>query len=674
LKQNGVKIKEIKLTSLSPEKPLILMEEIEIENIKINDISLSLMHENGEVISNVLAVSKKPVKRDSYFAPKKYAEKEREDFSAEGIFAKAEVLLNDWFYHLPEIKKILSEVLIVDPGFSRAHTELGLMDLRGGKFKEALDHFNKSLKRIPDDGRTLYYKGLTHMYMRDIIEAKYFLRQSGRFGYEYPERIAEAEIAIANDNLEEAKHQLDKAIILNGTILKGFIFKALVEKRLGNSLKAEKMLDRASLIDSENPFVFCTEYIISNLDESLAETIKNRYENYPEEILEVVATFYGAGLIEEALQSLNLIQQTNSIVELYKTELENLTNKKISFDRSESSVPEFAWRLEEYFILKRKIKENPNDAELYYHLGNFSYGHDFEIDGNNNWKKAYELGYENKVMLVSLYRANKKLGNTDEAYKYLVDAYKANKNDPYILEYYVDEIQIRKGVDDAIALMEEHYDDFENVYSLKAKLMNSYLFNGHYSKLESLLKKSNLHDTHRLSFGEFWKNLKMANGYNKLKEKKYKEALLDFKNSTEVPQNIAQHYMASFSAQARRLFYMGYCNNKLGNKEKAKELWNEALELKRAARFQTMYKYRDIKTIYYQAFCLKGLGRFDEAERYIMLLDGFANSTSLKNNDAVRTLLLSLSIAGLEDIDQFEKWDSELGLIKVNANFNAPEE
>jgi len=119
---------------------------------------------------------------------------------------------------------------------------------------------------------------------------------------------------------------------------------------------------------------------------------------------------------------------------------------------------------------------------------------------------------------------------------------------------------------------------------------------------------------------------------------------------------------------------MGYCNNKLGNIEKAKELWNDALKLKRDVKFQTMYKFKDMKTIYYQAFCLKGLGRFNEAERYIMLLDEFANSTSLKNNDTIRTLLLRLSITGLEEIDEFEKWDSELGLIKVNANFNAPEE
>ena len=47
---------------------------------------------------------------------------------------------------------------------------------------------------------------------------------------------------------------------------------------------------------------------------------------------------------------------------------------------------------------------------------------------------------------------------------------------------------------------------------------------------------------------------------------------------------------------------------------------------------------------------------------------------ALKNNPEVQKLLLALSITGLENMNDFEKWDSELGLIKINANFNAPEE
>ncbi|MCK5104429.1 MAG: DUF5107 domain-containing protein, partial [Cyclobacteriaceae bacterium] len=101
LKQNGKIIKKIKLPGLSPEKPVSLSEEFELRGNKIEDVSLFLVKKNGEVISNVLSSVEKPERYDSYFNAHKNSEKERKDFTAEGLFTKAEWLLNDWFYHLP---------------------------------------------------------------------------------------------------------------------------------------------------------------------------------------------------------------------------------------------------------------------------------------------------------------------------------------------------------------------------------------------------------------------------------------------------------------------------------------------------------------------------------------------------------------------------------------------
>ena len=112
----------------------------------------------------------------------------------------------------------------------------------------------------------------------------------------------------------------------------------------------------------------------------------------------------------------------------------------------------------------------------------------------------------------------------------------------------------------------------------------------------------------------------------------------------------------------------------MGNTEKADELWKEALKLKRVSRFQPMYQYAHIKTIYYQAFCLRGLGREDEADNYIRQIEEFAKSISIQENKGLQRQLLILSIRGFENIDAFDKWDSELGLVRINVNFNAPEE
>lgn len=668
-------IKEIPVKILKPEMPTTISEKITLKNGNWNALSLRILDKNEKIIAGVLSTEAKPEKFDSYLNPKKLKEKQAEDFTAEGLFAKAEILLDDWFYHIPEVKKILKQVLVVDPGFSKAHIELGLFDLRGGAFSSAIKHFDKALERDQTDGRTLYYKGLALRFNGNDEEAIFSLRQSGRFGYEYAERIIEAEMAIAKKDLKTALTHLNRDVQLNGTILKGFIYKALAENHLGNTQKTKQLLENIKTLDAENVFTVCTEYILNKYPADQAKQIQKRYDRDPDELLEVVATLYGAGFAEEAFQIVGLIEKTNPIVDLYRETLAQETGHAMTREvRKKTVANDFAWRLEEYFILKKEIKENPDRGVLYYHLGNFLFAHDFITEGISNWEKAKALGYKDKTMLISLYQVYTKTGEKEKAYGYLNEAFALDKLDPYIFEYYVDEVQDRDGVKKAIQLMEANYNNFPESFSLRTKLMGTYLSEGEYDKLEKLLKKSRLHDMHRVNYGNYWFSLKMAKGYDKLIQGEYQDALKNFDVSTEVPQNIAQHFMAGYSSQARRLFYLGYCNAKLGNQTKARQYWEDALKLMRVSRFQSGYRFDEIKTIYYQNFCLKGLGRNDEARVNIMVIEDFANSFDVLDNVGLRKQALLLSLLGLSDMDEFDKWDTPLGLQHLKIEFNAPEE
>jgi tetratricopeptide (TPR) repeat protein len=482
-------------------------------------------------------------------------------------------------------------------------------------------------------------------------------------------------MAIAKNDLAKASEHLDRAIQLNGTILKGFIYKALLEKQQGHEKNAKQLFEEVRKRDAENVFTACTDFILNGYSDDIGKQIQKRYERDPDELLEVVATLYGAGFTKEAFQVVMLIDKTNPIIDLYRETLAEETGHALTqMVRKKTIANDFAWRLEEYFILKKKIREQPDRGVLYYHLGNFLFGHNFIEAGMSNWEKAKSLGYTDKVMLVSLYRAYMKLGNKEKAYDYLNEAYALDNRDPYIFDYYVSEIQDKKGIEEAIKLMEANYKDFPDCYALRTRLMSAYLNEGDYDKLEKLLKKSKLHDMHRVNYGNYWFSLKMARGYNHLKAGKYKEALKDFTVATEVPENIAQHFMAAYSSQARRLFYLGYCNKKLGEKDKARQYWEDALKRKRISRFEPGYRFDEIKTIYYQNFCLKALGRNDEARVYVMVIEDFANSFDNLNNDGLRKLSLMLSILGLSSPDEYEKWDTPLGLQHLKVEFTAPEE
>ncbi len=671
IRKSGENVKVLKEKTLRPDRPLTISAEFPCTENDLDVISLEVRQSDRQKIAEVWSKAKKPKPFDSYFVPEKQKAAKAEDFTAEGIFAKAEALASDWFYHLPRQKKLLEECLRLDPGFSRAHAELGLMAFQAGKFDEALAHFNKALERIPDDGRTLYYKGLALRYLGRVEDAHYFLRHSGRFGYEAAERIVEAEMAIARGELREADRHLARAIASNSSVLKGFILRALVLNRLGRGAEARQMLDQVSRLDPENVFASCTRFILENASSSPSsarpsgEEIQKRYAQFSEELLEVVASFYSAALYEEASTVLNLIENDNPIIRLYQTELEHLLNKKSQSKRVTLQNPDFAWRLEEYRILQNQLQRTPQSGELHYHLGNFAYAHDLEEEGIALWEKAYSLGYKDKISLRSLYRARRKLDAADKkGLAYLEEALKIDPDDPYLFDDYVAEVKARNGLEASVAVLERNIDRFLHCFSTCGMLMDAYLRTGADEKLEKFIPRVNFTYYWRSSLGRNWAIMKMATGYRKLKEKKYPEALADFEAAARVPENLERYYLMDFPTQARRLFYIGYCQSKLGNNEAARKAWTAALSLKRHVRFEASYNFTLMQTRYFQTFCLRGLGRHEEADAFVASIREFAGSSALASATAeTKKHLLTLAYLGQErNLDNFERFDTELGI------------
>ena len=103
-------------------------------------------------------------------------------------------------------------------------------------------------------------------------------------------------MAIAAGDLPEADRHLARAIEVNGSVLKGFLLRALVLNRLNRSADAAGMIRRAAALDPECAFVSCARMLVGAGDPSLAGRIRTRYADFPEEILEVTATLYSAGL------------------------------------------------------------------------------------------------------------------------------------------------------------------------------------------------------------------------------------------------------------------------------------------------------------------------------------------------------------------------------------------
>jgi tetratricopeptide (TPR) repeat protein len=670
IKRGDETLKVIKGTVLEPGKPLTLSAEFSCPSAELDRVSLEISRADGRQLAEVRSKAHKGKPFDSYFIPEKTRPAVREDFTAEGLFAKAGTLAEDWFYHLPAQKKLLEDCLRIDAGFSRAHTELGLLDFQAGRFDDALAHFDKALDRVPDDGRTLYYKGLALRWLDRPEDAHYYLRHAGRFGYEPQERVAEAEMAIRGGDWRQADRHLARAIAVNGTVLKGYILRAFVQNRLGDGAAARRLLDQAASIDPENSLLLSARAALARGTGPAADLVRSRYRDFSEEPLEAVATLYSAGLYTEAYSILGLIENNNPIIRLYQAELESLLDAKGAPRSGPTLGVDFAWRLEEYLILKRQLKLHPESGELDYHLGNFAYAHDLEAEGIALWEKAYGLGYKDKVSLFTLYRAGKK-SRPDDArfYAYLEEAQKLDPNDAYLFDGLVAEVKARQGAAAAIGLLEANIGRFMNCFTTCGALLNEYLHSGAYDKLEAFAGRINMPYYWSASFGRPWALMKMALGYRKLVEKKYQAALADFEAAGHVPETLEKNYLEDAPLKARRLFYTGYCRSKLGNAAGAAEAWTAALDIERHIRFEGSYDFTLMQARYYQSYCLRGLGRPREADVYIQSIKEFDTSSMMAHaSPEGKRHLLDLAYFGLEtNLDNFNKYDTELGITSFST-------
>jgi tetratricopeptide (TPR) repeat protein len=650
---------------------LYLEKEIPLSTCEFEKLSLRVVDKDGEVLSTVCSKEVQPKVFDSYFIPHKISQNKQEDYTAEGYFKMAENLSREWMFHIPQIRKLLGESLRIDPMFSRAHTELGIIELKGGNFEKSIDHFNKSLSRIYDDGRTLYYKGLALWLSGDIGEAIYQLRQSSRFGYEYQERVVEAQIAINSNNLNLADKHLRKAIKFSKVMCLPFILRAIVLKKLGNLDEAQLMMTEGKKASPHSPISDCAYYILTSQDQTIKEQIQQKYEDAPEELLEVAALFYSSGLIVEAVEVLGLINANNDIINFYRMHMKC----DINLGRSDTgSKNDFAWRLDELIMLKKELKNSPYNAELYYHLGNFYYGRGFEDDGINNWEKAYGLGFKNKVLLYQLFRAYSRRGNDEVKGKYINEAYALYKDDVYIYDSYIDFIQEKEGINAATDLLEKDMDQVVKYFARSHMLLRNYLLLKDYDKFEALALRVNTAGVWKWneSYAFFWYLMKMAKGYKKMIDTKYEEALKEFENALEVPKNLSSDYIFEYVERVRRLFYIGLCHYKTGDRVSAIKFWEEALTYDQQSTIEIIYDFNIMKARYFQAFCLRGLNRFNEADVYIHGIKKFAQNAKLQ--DDAKLIMLKLGYLGEEqDINKFDKYDTELGITSFDTTDTSAE-
>ncbi len=123
--------------------------------------------------------------------------KAEEECSAEELSLRA--VNQERSGRLGEARRLYERALSLDPGYSRAHLGLGLVDYQAGQYESAHEHFRQAVERNPEDYEARYYLALAKKLTGDVNGAREILRRliaCGRQVEEATELLRQIEITM----------------------------------------------------------------------------------------------------------------------------------------------------------------------------------------------------------------------------------------------------------------------------------------------------------------------------------------------------------------------------------------------------------------------------------------------------------------------------------------------
>jgi tetratricopeptide (TPR) repeat protein len=206
------------------------------------------------------------------------------------------------------------EALKRDPGDARCHAALGEMALKAGLFKDALAHFNRSVRRDETFFKAWYYKGLAHIYLGDLEEAEKCLNRAsyGREWYAIS-HFELARLAASRQRLDRAWEHINRSLEGDGGNEQAYAVKALILDRMGKYQEALDITRERLVIDPLDLFMKQLQVnaaAASGLDKDVLETLEAELlqltRSDDENHLEVAIRFAHCGSPDILLQSILL--------------------------------------------------------------------------------------------------------------------------------------------------------------------------------------------------------------------------------------------------------------------------------------------------------------------------------------------------------------------------------
>ena len=538
------------------------------------------------------------------------------------------------------------EALRRDPMDYRCNMQTGLWYLRRARFEKAEPYLQTAVKVLkrrnpnPYDGEPLFYLGLVKRFRHQWQEAyELFWKSTWNKAWADAGYYEAACISMDQERWEDALDELNRALISNSHNHQARALKAVVLRKLGLKDEALSWIQEGYKIDPFNYVCMMEEHLLTASEEPLERMVSlmhgNIY-NYHETALD----YAHAGLTDEATQVLQTAidhgVEKSPLTYYYLAYWNQLSESLDYFEQAAAVSPDYCFpnRLEDAEILGT-FAQLPfvKDAHVPYYLGCLYYDkrqYDVAIE---NWELSAELDptFPTVWRNLALARFNKQ-GRQEEALEYMEKAFHLDETDSRVLME-LDQLYKR--------LHRPHQErlDFLQQYPELIKQRDDLVLEeitllNQLGRYEEAKEKLDAHQFHPWEGGEGKVPAQYQICRVELAKKFLTPLLQEGMGEVTIPQAIRllqecleyPHHLGEgklYGAQENDFYYLlGVAYEALGQKEKARECWEEATKGPQEPAAAMYYNDAKPDKIFYQGLALLKLGREGEAHgRFYKLIN-----------------------------------------------------
>lgn len=610
IKHKGVTV-FAETADFAPDKSYL--KQIPMQDMKLDDISVSLVSENNKVLvdyETYIRGQKTPIK------PRKPVARPCELETVEELYING-LHLEQYKQHNYDACDYYKEGLKRDPQDIRCNTAMARYSLKNGRFEECIAYADAAIERLtarnqhPSDAEAFYLKGMALKYLLRLDEAYDNLYRAGwDYGWRSAAFFALAEIDCMNKRYADALCKLDESISLNNGHTRAMNLKAAVYRVTGEQDKAKEILKEILSLDKLD---MLARVELSNYEDNRAQ-ICEMFDSKPENFIDIAAAYISAGFYKEAVSALELSENSYPLYDYYKAYCCAMTgdnDKAEAFVKAAESQSEglcFPSRLEDIAVLRTAVQINKQCARAYYYLGCLYYDRFGYDEAMKLWEAAiaadpaYAKAYRN---LALVYFDKKR--DFLSAKACMEKALEFMPDEPRLLMEYQ---QLLKNMDYTPA---ERLNVYEQYNNLMLRRDDCYLdvitlkcLVGRYEEAISMARGRRFHiyegGEGKLTKQHAWMHVLYGNAL--CRQGDFEKAEEIYKNGINMPKSYGEA-KTFFNQEAHIFYYLGRLLERQGRD--AKKCYEEA----------AVYKAAVSELSLFRALALRKLNRFTEAREVL---------------------------------------------------------